>query len=124
MMKNLLLIGLLSLAVAACEQPGKTDHRRDGYKGKNTRDREMVVNSPYEQSESEADRALSQKIRQAIMSDSSLSSQAKNIKVTTEDGVVTLNGSVLNDKEKDMLIKKIKSMPGVQKVEDDLEVNS
>ena len=47
-----------------------------------------------------ADRAITQKIRKAIVDDSSLSTYAHNIKIITQDGKVTLRGPVRSEDEK------------------------
>jgi osmotically-inducible protein OsmY len=57
-----------------------------------------------DQSESEADREITKRIRQAVMEDSTLSFTAKNIKIITVDGKVTLKGAVKNETERGTLL--------------------
>jgi hypothetical protein len=47
--------------------------------GRNIRDRSGVTLTPGDQSESKADRTMTQRIRQAVMADKSLSTTAKNV---------------------------------------------
>ena len=53
-----------------------------------------------DQSNSSADLKITQAIRQALMKDGELSTTAKNIKVITANGQVTLRGPVNNAQEK------------------------
>lgn len=88
----------------------------------NIRDRESSALTPFNQSESQADLNVTQKIRQAIMADSTLSTNAKNIKIITIHGVVTLRGPVANTREKDNIANKVSSVIGVQRVDNQLEI--
>jgi len=92
--------------------------------GRNVRDRDNQNKTAGDQSESEADRTISQNIRDAITSDDSLSTNGKNVKIITNDGTVTLRGPVKNDKEKTDIEAKAKQVAGVKKVDNQLEVAS
>jgi osmotically-inducible protein OsmY len=46
-----------------------------------------------------ADRALTAKIRKAVMADKSLSTYAHNVKIISQNGTVTLKGPVHSDDE-------------------------
>lgn len=127
-MKKFCLIAVFSLAVVACDRHDKpptnppTSEEDYDNTGKNTRDRNSITKTPLDQSESEADRSITQKIRQAIISDSALSTNAKNIKIITIQGVVTLRGPVASLQEKDAIVRKVNDVPGIQKVDNQLEV--
>lgn len=120
---------MLSLTLIACDRedkpnnpsPSEQDYNNDNT-GKNIRDRDSITKTPLDQSESEADRMITQKIRQAIMSDSALSTNAKNIKIITINGMVTLRGPVDNSQEKETIAKKVKNIQGIVKVDNQLEV--
>lgn len=126
-MKNLFLLMILSLALIACERrdnptpPSSSEQNHDNT-GKNVRDRDSVTKTPMNQSETQSDRAITQKIRQAIMSDKALSTNAKNIKIITVNGVVTLRGPVANSQEKEAIEKKANDVQGVDKVDNQLEI--
>ena len=59
--------------------------------------------TPTSQSESKQDLELAAAIRQAIVKDQRLSTTAKNIKVITDKGKVTLRGPVRSDGEKSLM---------------------
>jgi|SRR5687767_7116074 hyperosmotically inducible periplasmic protein len=92
--------------------------------GRNVRDRDNQNKTAGDQSESEADRTISQNIRDAITSDDSLSTNGKNVKIITNDGTVTLRGPVKSDKEKTDIEAKAKQVAGVKKVDNQLEIAS
>ena len=92
--------------------------------GRNVRDRGGETKTPGDQSESEADRAITQNIRKALTEDDSLSTNAKNVKIITADGVVTLRGPVNSQKEKAEIEAKAKQVAGVKNVDNQLEVAS
>ena len=90
--------------------------------GRNERDRAADAKTAGDQSENEADRTITQSVRQAITSDDALSTSAQNVKIITQDGTVTLRGPVKNDKEKQNIEAKAKQVAGVKRVENQLEV--
>jgi hyperosmotically inducible protein len=92
--------------------------------GRNVRDRDGQTKTPGDQSESEADRTITQNIRKALTEDDSLSTNAKNVKIITNDGTVTLRGPVKSEKEKANIEAKAKQVAGVKNVDNQLEVAS
>ena len=90
--------------------------------GRNVRDRDDHAVTPTDQSESPADRKVTQKIRSAVVEDESLSTSAHNIKIITVDGVVTLRGPVKSERERNVIATKAKSVAGVRQVENKLEI--
>ena len=92
--------------------------------GRNVRDRNDQTKTAGDQSESEADRTISQNIRKALTADDSLSTNAKNVKIITNDGTVTLRGPVKSEKEKTDIEAKAKQVAGVKSVDNQLEVAS
>jgi hyperosmotically inducible periplasmic protein len=66
----------------------------------NTRDRSSAALTPMDQGGSESDRKITQQIRQELMKDGSLSFTAKNVKVITVNGRVTLRGPVKTEAER------------------------
>jgi hyperosmotically inducible protein len=89
--------------------------------GRNVRDRDDQRPTSEDQSESKQDRELSQKIRQAIVDDDSLSTNAHNVKIITIDGVVTLRGPVKDAKERNAIGAKAMKIAGAGKVKNQLE---
>ena len=120
-MKYFLMV-MAAVSFAACD---RNDHPRNSYDkdntGINVRDQNMRTVTPTNQSETEADRTLTERIRAAIIEDKNLSTDAKNIKIVTINGVVTLRGPVLNEAEKANIAGKLKSIIGIQRVDNQLE---
>ena len=126
-MKNLFLLTLLSFTLMACEQQNKpinppASGQDNDNTGKNVRDRDLMTKTPLDQSESEEDRTITQKIRQVIMSDDALSTNAKNIKIITLNGVVTLRGPVASSQEKDAIARKVSDVHGIVRLDNQLEI--
>ena len=90
--------------------------------GRNVRDRGGATMTPGDQSESEADRTVTQQIRRAVVADDSLSTIAKNVKIITTDGVVTLRGPVQSPHEKEAIEAKARQLAGINQVDNQLEV--
>jgi osmotically-inducible protein OsmY len=119
------------LALAGCgedrsknNQVSQSQPKEADNTGVNVRDRGGETKTPGDQSESEADRKITQEIRQAITSDDKLSTNAQNVKIIAKDGNVTLRGPVKSEQEKVEIEKKAKQVAGVKKVENQLEVAS
>jgi hyperosmotically inducible periplasmic protein len=91
--------------------------------GRNVRDRGGATLTPGDQSESEADRTLTQRIRQAVVADDALSMTAKNIKIITINGLVTLRGPVKTMEEKRTIEAKAQQIAGADKVDSQLEIS-
>jgi hyperosmotically inducible periplasmic protein len=134
-MKTVILIGL-ALAAVGCERSDvktiDTATRPQGTVNaetapadntkKNERDRDTSTLTPGDQGENEVDRTITQKIRQAVVKDDALSMTAKNVKIITVDGVVTLRGPVKSDKEKTDINALAQRVEGVKRVDNQLEI--
>jgi osmotically-inducible protein OsmY len=90
--------------------------------GSNIRDRRGETRTPGDPAESAADRALTQRIQQAVAADELLSAAAKNIKIITRNGVVTLWGPVDSLEEKESIGAKAQHIAGVNNVDNQLEL--
>ena len=73
---------------------------------------------------SAADREVVQRIRQALVSDDSLSANAKNVTIDSKDDAVTLRGSVASEQERATVAAKAKQVAPNRKVENELVVAS
>ncbi|HVY47582.1 MAG TPA: BON domain-containing protein [Minicystis sp.] len=78
--------------------------------------------APGDQGATDTDQRITQQVRRAIESDTSLSSEARNVTVVTHSGVVTLKGNVKSDAERKSLESKAKGIADVKQVEDQLDV--
>src|SRR5262245_51831913 len=90
--------------------------------GNNVRDRGVETRTPTDQGGNAADRQLTATIRKAIVADDSLSTDAHNVKIITENGVVTLRGPVKTPAEKAAVVAKAEQAKGVKRIENQLEV--
>src|SRR3954464_13426480 len=88
-------LSAVSLAVMAADEKTKPDNTST-----NERDRSGETKTSGDQSNSSADLKITQAIRRALMKDGELSTTAKNIKVITTNGQVTLRGPVKTAQEK------------------------
>lgn len=89
----------------------------------NQRDRQPGAPTADQQKMNKADRDLTQQIRRAIMADKSLSTYAHNIKVISQNGVVTLKGPVHSEEEKKSIEAKATEVAGSSaKVNDEITV--
>jgi osmotically-inducible protein OsmY len=131
-MKNIPLLFLLpAVLVIGCSRdrdarqaPQSSAAVEPDNSGRNVRDRNEGTKTAGDQSENEADRTITQNIRQAITADDSLSTNAKNVKIITNDGTVTLRGPVKSEKEKADIEAKAKQVAGVKRVDNQLEIAS
>jgi hyperosmotically inducible protein len=89
----------------------------------NERDRSSAALTPMDQGPSPADRSITTQIRQAVMRDGSLSFTAKNVKIITINGRVTLRGTVKTDAERAAIESAARKIAGSTQVESQLEVS-
>jgi hyperosmotically inducible protein len=109
--------GLASAEDTAAEAPAERDNT-----GQNVRDRDGATLTPIDQGDSEADVERTREIRAAITSDDAMSMQARNVKVITRDGVVTLRGPV-EDADERAAIEAIARQAGAARVDNQLEID-
>ena len=121
LMKRTLLVltclSTVSLVAMAADDKTKPDNTAI-----NERDRSRETQTSGDQSNSSADLKITQAIRQALMKDSELSTTAKNIKIITDNGQVTLRGPVKNAQEKAKIDQLARSAAGGAKIDDQLDV--
>jgi osmotically-inducible protein OsmY len=78
----------------------------------NERDRNQAATTADQQSNEKTDRDITQQVRKALINDKSLSSYAHNVKIVTQNGVVTLKGPVRSDEEKNAIEAKAAEVSG------------
>ena len=88
----------------------------------NQRDRNKAEPTADQQKENQPDREIARKIRRSIVEDKALSTYAHNVKIITQDGMVTLKGPVQSDEEKTAVEAKAAEIAGADKVTSQLEV--
>lgn len=136
-----LAAGIAAASLAACDEPtaapgGHTDHARPAptqpadrtpsadNTANNKRDAEGVNKTPMDQGNNQADIDITANIRKAIVDNDAMSTNAQNIKIITENGVVTLRGVVESETERTTIEERARSVPGVVRVESQLEVKT
>ena len=91
--------------------------------GRNVRDRSDTALTPGDQRANNADVDITRRIRRALIGNDQLSAEAKNIKVITSNGKVTLRGPVKNHQELDA-IQSIAQQAGASSIDNQLEVEA
>lgn len=90
--------------------------------GINKRDTSPEKITADQQSQTKADREITQKIRQAVVDDKSLSTYAHNVKIITVNGMVTLKGPVRTTDEKRIIEEKAGQVAGKDKIKSEIEI--
>ena len=94
----------LTHAQDANPQPDNTKvNKRDKNSGEATADKQKMNAS---------DRELTAKIRKSVMADKALSTYAHNVKIISQDGMVTLKGPVRSDEEVKSIVSKTVQIVG------------
>ena len=119
-MRSLTLVCLL-VSVLSATPLLAGEHDADNT-GRNVRDRDDQTLTPGDQGESAADREVTANVRKAIVADDALSMNAHNVKIITQNGVVTLRGPVENAAEKSSVAAKAQKVAGVKRVDNQLEI--
>jgi hyperosmotically inducible protein len=88
----------------------------------NKRDAQSTALTPMDQNNNQADLKITQQIRQALMADGSLSFTAKNVKIITQNGKVTLRGPVNSAEERSAIEAAARKVAGAAQVDNQLEV--
>lgn len=91
--------------------------------GINERDKNDTTQTPVDQSEQQDDLNVTAAIRQRVVAAEGFSVNARNVKIITENGTITLRGPVATKAEKDQIVSMANTEAGTKyKVVDQLEV--
>lgn len=123
-MSRTFIAASLALAMAGAAPRAWAENYPADNTGKNVRDRSGDTVTSGDQSEDSADVAITQEIRRAIVADKSLSTNARNVKIITADGIVTLRGPVNTPEEKAKITATAQRIAGVKQVQNQLEITS
>jgi hyperosmotically inducible protein len=88
----------------------------------NQQDRNANEPTADQQKADRSDREITQQIRKSITGDKSLSSYGHNVKVITQNGMVTLKGPVRSEEEKKAVEAKAAEVAGADKVTNEIDV--
>jgi hyperosmotically inducible protein len=112
----LAVLGSVGIASSQSQPDNTRSNKGDADKGAVTADQQKMNAS---------DRALTQNIRKAVMADKSLSTYAHNVKIVSQNGMVTLKGPVRSDDEKKSIVGKAVAVAGgPDKVSDQMSVTA
>jgi len=120
--KILLFMVLFVSAVFLVNIPGVCLAQPADNTGINKRDTSPENITADQQSQTKEDREITQKIRQAVVDDKSLSTYAHNVKIITVDGMVTLKGPVRSEDEKRTIEEKAGQIAGKDKIRSEIEI--
>lgn len=123
-MKHRIIAVSFALAVAALAPQARAGDYAPDNTGSNARDRSGSTLTTGDQSNSKQDLAITQEVRKAIVADDKLSTNAHNVKVITDGGVVTLRGPVNSSAEKAKVMAAAEQVAGVKRVDNQLEVTN
>lgn len=88
----------------------------------NVRDKDDMTLTPADQAQgTKHDVELTRQIRQALMADKTLSTNAQNIKIVTLGGKTTLRGPVKNIHERERILKLASKVAGSKNIDNKLE---
>ncbi|HEX4425829.1 MAG TPA: BON domain-containing protein [Terriglobales bacterium] len=90
----------------------------------NQRDKNASEPTADQQKNASADRVTTQKIRQSLIQDKTLSTYAHNVKIITRNGMVTLKGPVRSADEKKAVEAKAAEVAGDSNITSNLDVKS
>jgi hypothetical protein len=88
----------------------------------NSRDADGDELTPLDQSHADADVEITRAIRKMLVDDDTLGTDARNVKVITVDGMVTLRGAVENAEEQARIVAIAKEAAGMGRVSNELQV--
>ncbi len=103
------------------EDPNYTDDFRKNLNANNKPKSSYSADKGSHQ-ENGSDKTITINARHALLIDDQLTTKGKNIKILSSDGVVTLRGPVETEAEKSAIEEKIKNIEGVQKIDNQLDV--
>ena len=109
---------------ATPRDPAPSDSTEADNTKRNVAEENKNTDTAEKQSNNKDDLALTQKIRQEVMKNGSLSMNAKNIKIIVRKGKVMLRGPVDSQQEKDTIGTKAGEIAGKDKVDNQLEVKA
>jgi hyperosmotically inducible periplasmic protein len=116
-----LSITLLAVALFGYQSPDTNGAQPDNTKV-NQRDKNQNAATADQQKENQSDRELARQIRKSVVQDKSLSTNAHNVKIIAQNGMVTLKGPVNSEQEKQAIEAKASQIAGTDKVTSELQV--
>lgn len=122
-MKTFLAVVIVAGGLAACNRAPSEGYAVDN-SGTNVRDRDAAAVTTGDQSNMAADIAITKAIREAVVANKELSTNAHNVKIVTTAGIVSLRGPVGSAAERTTIGAVAQRVTGVKSVDNQLEVTS
>jgi hypothetical protein len=122
LVRCLLTISMASATMLLAQSSTASDSTKPDNTKVNQRDRDKAEPTADQQKENKSDRETARQIRQSIVKDKSLSTDAHNVKIIAQGGTVTLKGPVRTDEEKAAVEKKAAEVAGASNVKSQIEV--
>ncbi len=107
---------LIASAQDSSQQPAPDNTKVNG------QEQNKAQSTADQQKNNLSDQDITKQIRQSVMSDKSLSTYAHNVKIVSQNGMVTLKGPVRSDDEKRVIESKAADVVGQDKVTSELQV--
>ena len=109
-------LSLMSAAAANAQDPRQPDSYNNASG--------VPAEKPANPAPTAADRAMTQKIRKAIAADKSLSTEGRHVKVTAQNGKVTLSGAARSEAERTSIFTKAADVAGGTNVVNNIAVST
>jgi hypothetical protein len=127
-MKKVLFISAICSLFVSCSCNSKDMPRNDNGNCNQCPDKNTPCNGGSNQMQSDngqkADWKITANVKKQLMADSTLSSSARMISITTNNGVVTVTGTVADRSERNKVISIVENVDGVQSVDDQLSISN
>jgi len=117
-----MLVCILCFGLSLSAQGTKQENTPPDNTKINKRDQDQSRPTAGQQKENRPDREITRDIRRAITEDKGLSTYAKNIKIITQDGNVTLRGPVRSEEEKKNIEAKASGIAGQSHVKSEIQI--
>ena len=90
----------------------------------NQRDRDSSAKTPIDQNENQRDVNITAEIRKSVLAHENMSINARNVKIITAEGKVTLRGPVNSEEEKKVIDEAARQLAGKDNVTNEIEVKA
>ena len=117
-----ILVCILGLGLSVAAQSARQQTTPPDNTKVNKRDQDQSRPTAGQQKENRPDREITRLIRRSITQDKDLSTYAKNIKIITQNGNVTLRGPVRSEEEKKSIEAKANEVAGAGHVKSEIEL--
>jgi hyperosmotically inducible protein len=119
---QLLLVAGLTAGIASWANAQDSSQPAADNTKMNARDQNNAEPTADQQKHDASDRDITRQIRESVMKDKSLSTYAHNVKIISQNGMVTLRGPVRSEDEKRAIEADATAVVGQEKVTDELEI--